>query len=345
MSLWFAGIPLFFLVIFLVLYKINRVSLVPSFVFTLFIFSSALVLVICLYNNSSIVAGWLIILLIIPFVIVMVFGIYVMIVFLLLNTRIILRKEKRTLAHSLTFILALCLIAYVLVSIFVDISVFPIPVQILIISAYGIVFYYFFHITQYMIATLLCNLSRPRKNQDYIIVHGCGLIDGNVSRLLAGRVDRAIKFYDEQKKINDPPKLIFSGGQGKDEPRSEAEAMMEYAISKGVPESDILLEDKSTTTMQNMLFSKQIMDKDSKGKPYRCIYITSDYHLLRTGIYARKAKLKISGVGSKTAVYYLPNALLREYIAYIVMYWKRNIALVLFVFLCGIGLALFSLKI
>ena len=205
---------------------------------------------------------------------------------------------------------------------------------------YALVFFYAFHITQYIIATLLCNLPRPRHNQDYIIVHGCGLKDGAVTPLLAGRVDRAVKFYNEQKKERAPPKLVLSGGRGADEARSEAAAMAEYAVSKGVAQSDVLLEDESATTAQNMAFAKKIMDADSGGMPYNCIYVTSNYHLFRTGIYASKAGMKLRGVGSKTAFYYLPSALLREYIAYIVMYWKWNAALALFSFLCGTAGAL-----
>ena len=67
------------------------------------------------------------------------------------------------------------------------------------------------------------------------------------------------------------------------------------------------------------------MDSESCGKPYKCIYATSNYHLLRAGIYARKAGLKINGIGAKTAFYFLPNAILREYIAYIYVYFKQNI--------------------
>jgi uncharacterized SAM-binding protein YcdF (DUF218 family) len=85
-----------------------------------------------------------------------------------------------------------------------------------------------------------------------------------------------------------------------------------------------------------MMFSKQIMDADSGGKPYRCSYVTSDYHLFRTGIYASKAGLKkTNSIGSKTTPYYLPSALLREYIAYIVMHWKWNLALATIALLCG----------
>ncbi len=104
--------------------------------------------------------------------------------------------------------------------------------------------------------------------------------------------------------------------------------MAEYAEEQGIPREHLLLETVSSTTSENMLFSKQLMDEDAGGKPYHALYVTSNYHLLRTGIYARKAGLRIGGLGSKTALYYLPTALLREYIAYAVMHWKQNIVFI-----------------
>ena len=267
-----------------------------------------------MHHSENIVIRLLFILMIILFFLIFTFGIYALIAFLLLNAKKALKKEGRSLPHLLTFIFAILLIIAVIVA--KTSGLFPDYVQIFFFFIYGLIFYYSVHLTQYIVATILCNLSRPQKNQDYIIVHGAGLKDGNVTPLLAGRVDKAIDFYNKQKSVSTPPKLLLSGGKGSDEARSEAKAMADYAISKGIPQNDIILEEKSATTLQNMMFSKQIMDTAGNGKPYRCIYVTSNYHLLRTGIYARRAGLKISGIGSKTAFYYLPNALLREYIAY-----------------------------
>ena len=163
--------------------------------------------------------------------------------------------------------------------------------------------------------TLLCNYSKPKKEQDYVVVLGCQVKDGMVSPLLARRVDKAIEFYNKQKEAFLPPKLVLSGGKGPDEACSEAEAMFNYAIEKGIPEEHLLMESNSASTKENMNFSKIVMDTDSGGRPYNSIFITSNFHLLRAGIFAKRAGLKNNGVGAKTAFYYLPNAILREYIA------------------------------
>jgi uncharacterized SAM-binding protein YcdF (DUF218 family) len=314
--------------------------------FTLFLFASMTVLfAYIVYNyNSSIVLRLLLVLICMVFFVIAVFGVYALIAFLLINAWVVLKRETRTPAHCLTLVLAVALILYIIIINVFDVSGWSPITRVLIYWIQGMGFCYAVHVTQYIVATVLCNLSRPHKNQDYIIVHGAGLINGNVSPLLAKRVDKAIEFYNSRKEARTPPKLLMSGGQGPDESRPEAEAMAEYARGKGISESDILLESQSTNTLENMRFAKQIMEMDSKNKSFRAIYSTSNYHLLRTGIYARKAGMKISGIGSKTAFYYVPVALLREYIAYIVMHWKMNIAFFVLSFLLSCAFVVVILR-
>ena len=152
----------------------------------------------------------------------------------------------------------------------------------------------------------------PRKKDfDYVIIHGAGLLEGNkVSRLLADRIDKAIVVYATDPS---PTILIPSGGQGGDETVSEAEAMAEYMRDKGVPESDILLEDQSGTTLENLKNCKAIIDA-REGRKYTAL-VTSNYHVYRALRYCRKIGLKCTGIGSRVAAYYWPSALIREFVA------------------------------
>jgi uncharacterized SAM-binding protein YcdF (DUF218 family) len=266
-------------------------------------------------------------------------GIYGLVIILLLNAKIVLKKERKSITHSLTLILALGLILYLVLTNYISNDLIPEYLSLVVLAAYLLFFLYFIHVMLFLVATLLCNFARPKLNQQYIIVHGSGLIDGKVTPLLAGRITRAIEFYNRQKEVTEAPKLVLSGGQGCNEPRSEASAMMEYACSLGIPRGDILLEDKSTSTQENMMFSKQIMDKHAWGKRYNCVFVTSNYHILRTGLYARIARLQCDGIGSGTALYYLPNALIREYIAYVVMHKKRHVTLACTIFLVSVAMS------
>jgi len=321
--------PIIFFLAFFITYKINRTKLTPGFLFTCFILS----LTVLLFENAGHSDNPFIkipfILIILAIALIGTFGTYMLVGFLFLNTRAILRKERFALQHVLTLILAFSLLCVILFFHFVDPSALPYAASAFVGALFGIMVYYSTHMTQYIISVILCNFSRPKKDQDFIIVLGSWVKDGKVTPLVAGRVDRAIKFYNDQKRIAKPPRLILSGGKGKDEECSEAQAMKNYALSKGIPKEDLLLENKSTSTLENMKFSKKIMDRLSKNQAYSCIYVANDYHLLRAGIYARKAGLNINGIGSRTRFYFLPNAILREYIAYLNMHKKWNVAFVI----------------
>jgi uncharacterized SAM-binding protein YcdF (DUF218 family) len=273
------------------------------------------------------------------FILLLSFGAYLLIALLFWNARAVRKRESRGLANCLTLILAVALTASAAVSWLARGAMAAEQIRRMLFFPNFIMFYYTVHVSQFLFSTLLCNLPRPTRDKQYVVILGCGLSDGKVTPLLAGRVDRAARFYFAQKQRGTPPKLVCSGGQGADEPRPEAEAMAEYALALGIPPRDILTETKSASTRENMLFSKEIMDGDAKGKPYRCLYATSNYHLLRAGIYARRAGLAADGIGAKTPLYYLPNAVLREYIAYLVLYRKWNIAFCAAVLLCGAALS------
>jgi len=344
--IWLILLPLIFGAGFWFFYNRNKMSLIPSYFLTLFLLSSATRVMSYLYTylieSGSFALRVLFALILLPLVVIMTFGVYGLIFILLTNAYIILKRESRSFAHALTLILALCVIGFSLFTHFFKSVDFPDSVQIFFYVGYFLISFYFIYIIHYAIATILANLSRPKYNQQFIIVNGSGLINGKVTPILARRIDKAIGFYNRQKQVSQTPKLVLSGGQGRNEPISEARAMMAYAILKGIPEDDILLEDKSENTLQNMKFSKEILDNKTTADetPYSCIFSTSNYHLLRTGMYARAVGLKINGIGSRTALYYLPNALIREYIAYVVMHKRRHMIFVLICLLCAFAVSM-----
>ncbi|WP_054657513.1 YdcF family protein [Apilactobacillus ozensis] len=108
----------------------------------------------------------------------------------------------------------------------------------------------------------MCLLYKPKKDKDYIIVLGSGLLNGNqVSPLLAARIDKGIEFMKQQVKSgNKSPILICSGGQGNDESIPEGTAMQNYAIKQGIDEKLVLAETQSKNTLQNMQFSKRVIE-------------------------------------------------------------------------------------
>ncbi|WP_195940311.1 YdcF family protein [Romboutsia sp. 1001713B170131_170501_G6] len=244
------------------------------------------------------------------------------------NGRSMMKKEGRKLPNLLSLIIGIYIfiiifLSYILIYYGNKLNVFTymIIISIIVMSVYlGVMF------ISYLIYSYIYQVMPVRKNIDYIIVLGSGLIGDRVPPLLKSRLDKGIDIYKDQKDRGNLPKIIVSGGQGPDELVSEAYAMKKYLISQGINNEDIIAEDKSTTTYENMKFSKLIMDKSDN---YNCIFVTNNYHVFRASIFARKVGLKANGVGAPTAFYFLPSALIREFIAILFIYKWLNIIIIL----------------
>ena len=182
----------------------------------------------------------------------------------------------------------------------------------------------------FMSYTVLLQLIPRKRDFDYVIIHGSGLLRGReVSKLLADRIDKAIEVYG---KDPTPPILIPSGGKGRDEEISEAEAMEQYLIEHGIPKDHIIKEDRSTTTRENLVFSKKIIDERA-ADPYVAL-VTSNYHVYRALSLCDDIDLECTGIGAHVARYYWPSALLREFAA--IMSKKKNLLIFIAGWLCSV---------
>ena len=180
-----------------------------------------------------------------------------------------------------------------------------------------------------MFCTRFAARHEPKYNQDFIIILGCKIgSDGKPLPLLRGRIDRAIAFYRRQlEETGKQACFIPSGGQGGDEVMSEAECMKNYLVEQGIDESIIYPETRSTTTLENMRFSKQIADEHKENA--NILFSTTNYHVFRSGTFAAKAGMRADGVGAKTKWYFWPNAQIREFIGLLVSEWKVNLLILL----------------
>ena len=113
-------------------------------------------------------------------------------------------------------------------------------------------------------ASYLAAKYKPPLDRDYIIILGCAIrSDGTPTPLLQARADSAADFELEQfEKTGKHAVFVPSGGQGADEVVSESESMANYLIGRGVDPGQILREDRSVNTMENMQFSKEVIERD-----------------------------------------------------------------------------------
>lgn len=178
------------------------------------------------------------------------------------------------------------------------------------------------------VCALLASLHRPSFPRDYLMVLGCGLRDdGTPTPLLAGRLDAARGYADEQvARGHGFPTFVPSGGQGSDEPFPESESMSRYLTGHGVSDGAILQEDRSTDTRENFLFSSVAIMGDwaSKGRDGQpsVAFATTNYHVFRSYVYAHQAGMAAEGIASPTRHYFWPNAFLREFVGLLVARWS-----------------------
>ena len=178
-----------------------------------------------------------------------------------------------------------------------------------------------------LIATIIIAIKSIKQkikyDKDYIIVLGCQIKkDGALTPLLKGRVDKALEFRNEQLTATGKD-LIFvpSGGKGNDEIISEAEAMKKYLLEQGIKEKNILVENKSKNTYENIRFSNKLIN----NKKANIAFSTTNYHVMRAGLIATEQGLKLEGVGSKTKSYFWINAFVREFIGTLYSERKKHV--------------------
>ena len=250
------------------------------------------------------------------------FGVQGMIVvgaiFLIFNGCILLKREGFSKTNLVSLSLGVSVLVFYLVTFYYltsDTKLFNVNTLFNVIFVIAVYSYMIFGTAfiSFLLYSFIYLTTPKKKIYDFIIIHGAGLRDGEyVTTLLKQRIDKAIEAFHNSSNPN--IKIICSGGQGSDEKISEAKAMANYIASNAeVPMGRVILEEKSTTTYENLLFSKEI-GEELVDKP-KFLFVTNNYHVYRTSAYARKIKKDGDGLGCRTAGYYIPSAFIREFIA------------------------------
>lgn len=149
--------------------------------------------------------------------------------------------------------------------------------------------------------------ASPAPGADYVIILGAQWKSQGPSEVLRRRLDSAAKYLEQ----NPDTIVIVSGGQGSNEPVSEAAGMRQYLVDLGVSEERILVEDQSANTMENLVFSGNLLNKHND----RVVIVTNNFHMFRALQIARKqGYAKVEGLAASSVVGFLPNNLLREFL-------------------------------
>ena len=262
----------------------------------------------------------------------MIFSLPVIFIFsvaLCISNISLIRHEGMRLVNLLGIVLAFLLVGGNLFlfrfDYYVSGSQFQVMIHEFIANFFAAVYLYFECMLIGVIAVALITARyEPDPDVDFLIILGCGLRDdGTPSPLLRGRIDRALAFYEKQKALTGKElTFVTSGGQGPDEAISESASMKRYLMERGVPEERIAEENRSTSTFENMRFSRDTIRKiDPYGK---IAFSTTNYHVFRSGLFARRVKMRAVGMGAKTKWYFWPNAAVREFVGLLTEHRKKQ---------------------
>ena len=155
-----------------------------------------------------------------------------------------------------------------------------------------------------------CIISRfhdcGKENLDYIIVLGAQMKPAGPSAVLKFRLDAAYDYLT----ANEGTICIVSGGQGSNEPCSEAEGMYKYLTEKGIAPERVIMEDRSTDTSENIAYSMALIGR----KDVSVGIVTNNFHVFR-GVHLAKAAgfQDVSGIAARSNIYFQLNNMVREF--------------------------------
>lgn len=148
--------------------------------------------------------------------------------------------------------------------------------------------------------------AAPEAGADVCIILGAQMKTSGPSDVLQRRLDKALEYLRE----NPDTIVVVTGGQGPNEPVSEAQGMRDYLVDRGVAGERILMEDASTSTRENLDYSARLIDKESDS----VVIVTNNFHVFRAMSIAKKQGYSaVQGMAASTHRGNLLNNLLREF--------------------------------
>lgn len=137
----------------------------------------------------------------------------------------------------------------------------------------------------------------PREQVQYIVVLGAKVNANGPSVSLWDRICGAYLYLDEHPQAI----AVLSGGQGTDEPITEAECMYRELVDLGIDPRRLRLEDEATSTWENLKFSLDLIEQETGFRPVKIGVLSSEYHLLRASLFAKACDVEFVGIPARTS--------------------------------------------
>ncbi|MBQ6835888.1 MAG: YdcF family protein [Clostridia bacterium] len=148
-------------------------------------------------------------------------------------------------------------------------------------------------------------------HEDAVIILGAGIKGERLSLTLKYRLDKGLEYIA----LNPNAKIIVTGGKGPGESITEAEAMRRYLVSQGIENDRIIIEDKATSTYENLMYSSEFLNEGDE-----VVIVTDGFHIFRGVSMAKKFGLEPTHLHSKSYIPQLPLNFIRELAAVMKMF-------------------------
>ena len=150
-------------------------------------------------------------------------------------------------------------------------------------------------ITEYFI--IKASFGEPKESCDYVVVLGAKVRNSGPSASLWDRIYGARDYLESHPDVI----AVLSGGQGPDEPMTEAKAMYDQLVALGIDEDRLWLEEKATSTWENLNFSLNLIEEKTGTRPEKVGIVSSEYHLFRTSLFADACGIESVGIPADTS--------------------------------------------
>ena len=137
----------------------------------------------------------------------------------------------------------------------------------------------------------------PSEPVDYVVVLGAKVNRDGPSVSLMDRICAAYEYAESHPNTI----LVLSGGQGTDEPITEADCMYRELIALGVDPHQLRLEVNATSTWENLNFSLEYIQHETGSRPAKIGVISSEYHLFRASLFAKACDVEFVGIPARTS--------------------------------------------
>ena len=137
----------------------------------------------------------------------------------------------------------------------------------------------------------------PKEQVDYMVVLGAKVNADGPSVSLWDRICGAYEYMEEHPHVI----AVLSGGQGTDEPITEAECMYRELVNLGIDPKRLRIEDEATSTWENMKFTLDLIEAETGIRPEKLGVLSSEYHLFRASLFAKACQVEFVGIPARTS--------------------------------------------